>query len=220
MSNKSNQQEPVEKLDVESLIVDLLACGLGAVIILFFIFSVKIIGQSTVSAQAAVAGPRDKGKGPGYVSLIGDEGDEKSRMGAVRMIELSELSEETLNVIADYMEHHGRDCWDFKHMKSDKKLFSTIHSQVQVRKNAIVFIVTADGMRQLNFSFPPAIHNRLKGETGKVIVTFLEGKSARGDFNGFLQSAPYRVKSLDALRITLRVGKITTDVGRLINVTE
>lgn len=228
MSNPKHKHqqadEAVEKLDVESLIVDLLACGLGAVIILFFIFSVNIIGHSESNDQAAstTAKSAASGRGSGVVSLIGDEGDPSKRMGSVRMIELRGLSDDNFRAIRAYAGSDGRGFWeDFREMQDDEKLFNSIRTQIMVKKESITFILIADGIRNFAFSFPKGLQpvlTDLPRENGKVVVSVLEGQSAKGRFNGYFRSDELAIQSLKKFRLRMRIGKISNDLGKLITI--
>jgi hypothetical protein len=218
MNKPSN--EAVEKLDVESLIVDLLCCGLGGCIILFFIFSIKIIGPSFMHTQVRL-GKGEKGSAPGFVSLIGDDGHGK-KMGAFRIIHLCHLSDENLQAIKEASAAPA-DFWDFSGFKDDRDLLGTIRMQVEIKDKDISFFLSADGMREVTFSFPPALKTKLTdsrpGDNGLADVVFLEGQSARGDFNGYLSPKnSILIESIRELSIKLKVGKVSSSVNQLIQV--
>lgn len=213
--------EAVETLDVESLIVDLLACGLGACIILFFIFSIKIIGR-TVSATEVSAAERKPGNGAGYVALIGDNGDPKKRMGAVRVIEFSGLSNENLRLLKEAAATPDPEFWgNFKFFSGrdtiSKALAQSIRIQTQVHRDNVSFIFYADGMRELVFTFPDALKQQLentRASNALVKVYALEGKSRKGAFMGYYQSNPYKIADLKNLKITIKTGK-ASGIGKL-----
>lgn len=224
MSKKKN--DAVEKLDVESLIVDLLACGLGACIILFFIFSIKIIGKTTVQTTQSNQ-ERKIGKGSGYVSLIGDNGDPKKRMGSIRIIEFSKLSPDNLKTLKSYVSssNNNFDFWnEFKGFKSSARedtLFNSIRTQIQVHRNNISFVLYADGMRDFEFSFPENLRNQFENsrDINAIVRVFaIEGQSKKGDFNGNYKSIPYEIKNLKEFDLKFKVGK-ATHIDKLIKIT-
>lgn len=221
MNKQTN--EAVEKLDVESLIVDLLACGLGACIILFFIFSIKIIGKN--NNQTVVSSTqRTTGRGSGYVSLIGDDGDKKKRMGSIRIIEFSKLSDDNFNAIKNYALSKKNNFWDeFKHFKKQDKfdsLYNSIRTQVQVRKNNISFIIYADGMREIDFSFPDDLKNIIqntRAQNAVLKIFALEGRSVKGNFNGDYEWGPYPLTNLRDFKLTFKIGR-TSNIEKLLTV--
>jgi hypothetical protein len=223
MNNQKNNN--VEKLDVESLIVDLLACGLGACIILFFIFSIKIIGKTTIQTTQSNQ-ERKIGKGSGYVSLIGDNGDPKKRMCSIRIIEFSKLSPDNFNVLKKYVSSNTTDFdfWnEFKGFKSSGRedtLFSSIKTQIQIHRANISFVLYADGMREFEFSFPENLRNQFENsrDINAIVKVFaIEGKSMKGDFNGNFESIPYEIKNLKEFDLKFKVGK-ATHIDKLIKI--
>jgi hypothetical protein len=219
MSKRKPENEAVEKLDVESLIVDLLCCGLGGCIILFFIFSIKIIGPSFSHQKVAAAARSDKGSAPGFVSLIGDDGH-GVKMGSFRIIHLYQLSDENLRAIKDASDKPAQ-FWDLTKFGHDKDLLASVRMQVEIRQKDISFILSADGMRAVTFRFPESLKAKLAdtrpGSEGFVSVIFLEGQSARGDFGGYLApDKPIVIESVRDLKISIEVGKVSNSVNSLI----
>lgn len=222
MSNRKDNT--VEKLDVESLIVDLLACGLGACIILFFIFSIKIIGKTAIQNNAPNQGKK-QGSGSGYISLIGDNGNTKQQMGAVRVVEFSSLSADNYQTIKQYAASGYHDYWNnFSGFRTGDaytvSLLNSLVTQVQVRNNNISFILTAGGIRELLFSFPEELKNKLsnsRDENAVVKVFAIEGQSRIGSFDGFYESVPYSIADIKNFKLRLRVGK-ARDIERLITI--
>jgi hypothetical protein len=214
------RDETVEKLDVESLIVDLLCCGLGGCVILFFIFSIKIIGPSFAQARVKAGGSKS-GKGTGLVSLIGDNG-KGQRMGAIRIVHLYNLSPDNL----DRIKAASADPWSFwetKAFKDDPKLRGTLRSQVETRDADVSFILMADGMREVTFSFPKDLKDILgntHGENnGMAEAVFIEGQSVKDDRNGYFSPAtPITITSFKDFSITFKMGQVSR-IETLLDVT-
>lgn len=220
---KKSEQEHIEKLDVESLIVDLLACGLGACIILFFIFAIQIIGGS-MSGGSGKTKANSEGAFSGHVALVGDDGDQKGRMGAVRIIELSGLSAEDYQRIKTYFSEHPGTCWDSRNW-NDKKLQSTLHYQVVFNPGSVSFIVMADGMREITFTFPEDLRQKFAVPTripaAQLNVSFIEGKtSGNGNSGEWAYHHENGLNSLADFSVRLLTGKISPEsIGKLVRVT-
>ncbi len=215
-------KEATEKLDIESLIVDLLACGLGSIVILFFIFSVKIIGSFSYKGSAAQrATAAGQGSGSGFVALIGDDGDPKKRMGAARIVEISGLSEANYDILKLYADTSTVSGWDVRTMLRPDSIYNSILTQTQVRKSSISFIIYANAMRKITFSLPGSVKNMLKNDrsiNASLKIIMLEGKAKRGNFQGYYEVS-YVVADLQELSVTFNTGAITTNPEKLLNVT-
>jgi len=215
----TKHEESVEKLDVESLIVDLLACGLGGVVILFFIFSIKIIG-STQTKALSVSDGGDKGKNPGFVSMIGDDGNAK-RMGSIRIIRFYNLPEETFSYISKSA-NRPSNFWTLTGFKDAPKLLDSLRMQVLQKSKEIDFILYADGMREVGFKFPEELkRNFPRGnplQNASVEIIFIEGSSVKGDFKGlFSKTATIPTAELPGISIRLKIGRIAK-IDRLIEI--
>lgn len=219
-------EENIEKMDVESLIVDLLACGLGAIIILFFIFSVNILSGQDSNVKNKTKANSDNKDGNGMVSLVGDNSPDKpNRMGAVRIVEFSGLSRETIGWVKSLWQNHADSLfWDYDRSDWRKdSLFKTIETQLLVKDNAVSFVLMADAMRKLIFK-TPNIQPPPSASAGKVLcrIYFIEGQSIKYQFNGVLtwpNMAGQEMEGISDHQFVITVGKASQNsIDRLVKV--
>lgn len=218
----SNNNEPVEKLDIESLIVDLLACGLGASIILFFIFSIQVIGKSAqgsiTSANSNVGSTNEA-----FSSLIGDDSlNTKGRMGAVRIVEFYDVEENDIIALKNsFLE--GSSFWDTSGFKSEK--IKSVR-EIVVCQNYIAFVLRADGIRKVTFKIPDGmVFSAIKNPVARMRIIFVEGKTRNtSGFDGTMyypekNNKGVEINRFNGLNVNLKMGKAKPEqIDRLIEI--
>ncbi|MDN3654864.1 hypothetical protein QWZ08_04440 [Ferruginibacter paludis] len=212
------KDEAIEKLDVESLIVDLLACGLGGCIILFFIFSIKIIGNSVGQMQQADNANSD-GQFANMSSMMGDDGKSKS-MGAIRIVKISNLSPDNLGIIRAKSDN-VKSFWTISIPDNREDLSESLRFQIKEEPNGISFIITANGMLPIDFEIPGDMGGSLEsqdpGDKPIVEVMIIEGSSQRDNFPGLFNVPPTRVQNINKLKIHIDIGKLA-DLDKLVKI--
>jgi hypothetical protein len=220
------EEKHVEKLDVESLIVDLLACGLGAIIVLFFIFSVNMISSPTMQVKKRVKEKSDV-DGTGMVSLLGDDSPDKpNRMGSIRIVEFSGLEQPAINELKKIWRNNKDSLfWDY-HTGEWRKdsLIKSVETQLLVKDNSVAFVFIADAMRKLTFRTPSSdqLNSFSVGKKFICRIYFVEGKSVKYQFNGLMTWPGERGHEMESLydrRIQILVGKASSkSIGKLVKI--
>lgn len=191
--------------------VDLLACGLGACILMFLIFSIKIGAKGEAAEYESQL--NYNGLLVGESGLI-DPSNQKGRMGIIRVVEFTDLNPTTraaLLTLAKSENLWDISSWNQAYMHSHQATY-----EIASKKNSVAFLFTYDlQLGPIKF----ALGNLSTADQRvNLNVHIIEGQSQRKGFSGHWTKR-YERQLLNGLEIDFNIGKVSTDISRLISIT-
>lgn len=201
-----------EQVSFDIGLQDMLFSGAASFILLFFIFSIKIGGESVTASENI----QDKGgKMSGRVSLV-DSYNKDGNMKSIRLVEISGLSPAVM-ALATSNANFAR--WDLSDYSTYEK--KSLSNQLYSTQGKLTYVLVTDTLKSLNLDFEinAGLLNGLRqsDKRAKIRASVIEGEqiliskdpSKNQRFDGKVDSPLMPVDLNGRLRLTFRIDDFT-----------